>query len=100
MQFIDGLLEKMNIKGKATVLNISEPDHVRIDISGPDMGPVIGRRGDTLDAIQYLTSLVLNKNSEEHHRYRELPRQARREPGTPGPQDGGQGVKVPQDHDA
>lgn len=68
VQFIDGLLEKMNIKGKATVLNISEPDHVRIDISGPDMGPVIGRRGDTLDAIQYLTSLVLNKNSEEHLR--------------------------------
>ncbi|MDR3766075.1 MAG: RNA-binding cell elongation regulator Jag/EloR [Butyricicoccus sp.] len=68
VQFIDGLLEKMDIQGKATVLNISEPDHVRIDIAGPDMGPVIGRRGDTLDAIQYLTSLVLNKNSEEHLR--------------------------------
>ncbi len=66
--FVNGLLEKMNIEGKAIVLNISEPDHVRIDISGPDMGPVIGRRGDTLDAIQYLTSLVLNKNSEEHLR--------------------------------
>ena len=68
VQFIDGLLEKMDIQGKATVLDISEPDHVRIDIAGPDMGPVIGRRGDTLDAIQYLTSLVLNKNSEEHLR--------------------------------
>lgn len=68
VQFIEGLLEKMNIQGKATVLSISEPDHVRIDISGPDMGPVIGRRGDTLDAIQYLTSLVLNKNTEEHLR--------------------------------
>ena len=32
------------------------------------MGPVIGRRGDTLDAIQYLTSLVLNKFSDEHLR--------------------------------
>ena len=68
VKFIDGLLEKLGIQGKATVLDISEPDHVKIDISGKDMGQVIGRRGDTLDAIQYLTSLVLNQNSEEHLR--------------------------------
>lgn len=68
VKFINGLLEKMDIEGKATVLAASEADHIRIDISGPDMGPVIGRRGDTLDAIQYLTSLVLNKFSEEHLR--------------------------------
>ncbi len=68
VRFIDGLLEKLGIEGKATVLAISEPDHLRIDIAGSDMGPVIGRRGDTLDAIQYLTSLVLNKFSEDHIR--------------------------------
>lgn len=68
VKFIDGLLQKLGIEGKATVLDISEPDHVKIDISGKDMGQVIGRRGDTLDAIQYLTSLVLNQNSEEHLR--------------------------------
>lgn len=68
VKFIDGLLEKLGIEGKATVLDISEPDHIKIDISGKDMGQVIGRRGDTLDAIQYLTSLVLNQNSEEHLR--------------------------------
>ena len=68
VKFINGLLEKLEINGKAAVLSISEPDHIRIDISGPDMGPVIGRRGDTLDAIQYLTSLVLNKFSDEHLR--------------------------------
>lgn len=68
VKFIDGLLEKLGIEGKATVLDISEPDHVRIDIAGKDMGQVIGRRGDTLDAIQYLTGLVLNQNSDEHLR--------------------------------
>lgn len=68
VKFIDGLLEKLGIDGKATVLDISEPDHVRIDIAGKDMGQVIGRRGDTLDAIQYLTGLVLNQNSDEHLR--------------------------------
>lgn len=66
--FINGLLEKLDIKGQAVVTADSEPDHLRIDISGPDMGPVIGRRGDTLDAIQYLTSLVLNQYTEEHMR--------------------------------
>ena len=32
------------------------------------MGPIIGRRGDTLDAIQYLGSLVLNNGLDEHVR--------------------------------
>ena len=68
VKFIEGLLEKLNIEGKAAVLAASEADHIRIDISGADMGPVIGRRGDTLDAIQYLSSLVLNQSTEEHIR--------------------------------
>lgn len=68
VKFIDGLLEKLEIAGKATVLAASEAGHIRIDISGEDMGPVIGRRGDTLDAIQYLSSLVLNKFAEGHLR--------------------------------
>lgn len=68
VQFIDGLLEKMGVEGHAFVTDQSEADHVRIEIQGPDMGPVIGRRGDTLDAIQYLTSLVLNRGTEEHVR--------------------------------
>jgi len=41
-------------------------DIVYIEISGKDSGTVIGKRGQTLDAIQYLTSLVINKNSEKY----------------------------------
>lgn len=66
--FIDGLLVKLGIEGHAFVTEQSEDDHIRIEIEGPDMGPVIGRRGDTLDAIQYLTSLVLNRGTEDHIR--------------------------------
>ena len=66
--FIDGLLEKMGVEGKTTVLPQLECDQLRVEISGPDMGPVIGRRGDTLDAIQYLGSLVLNNALDEHVR--------------------------------
>lgn len=68
VQFIDGLLVKLGVEGHAFVTAQSEDDHLRIEIEGPDMGPVIGRRGDTLDAIQYLTSLVLNRGTEDHIR--------------------------------
>ena len=66
--FVTGLLEKMGVEGKVTILPQVECDQLRIEISGPDMGPVIGRRGDTLDAIQYLGSLVLNNALDEHVR--------------------------------
>ena len=40
--------------------------NMKIDMSGPDMGILIGRRGDTLDALQYLTSLTVNRYSDEY----------------------------------
>lgn len=47
----------------------ADDEEVRISIScGDDYGSVIGRRGETLDAIQYLTRLVINRGSEEYKR--------------------------------
>ena len=66
--FIAGLLENMGVEGQVTTLPQVECDQLRLEISGPDMGPIIGRRGDTLDAIQYLGSLVLNNALDEHVR--------------------------------
>ena len=66
--FIDGLLDKMGVDGHAEVLDSSTEAHMLVTIVGPNMGPVIGRRGDTLDAIQYLTMLVVDKNQEDHVR--------------------------------
>ncbi len=66
-KFIDGLLEKMGIQGEAFLTEDAE-GQLLIDIRGEDMGAVIGRRGDTLDAIQYLTSLSINRGREEHIR--------------------------------
>ena len=37
-----------------------------IDLAGPEMGVLIGKRGQTLDSVQYLASLVVNKASEEY----------------------------------
>lgn len=66
--FIDGLLVKLGVEGHAEILDSSNDEHLQVEIVGPNMGPVIGRRGDTLDAIQYLTMLVVTKDREEHIR--------------------------------
>lgn len=65
--FVDGLLQRMGIQGEAVPLE-GEDGQIILDIRGDDMGAVIGRRGDTLDAIQYLTSLTVNRGKEEHIR--------------------------------
>ena len=41
---------------------------MNIDLSGDDMGVLIGKRGQTLDSLQYLVSLVVNKDGEEYVR--------------------------------
>lgn len=60
-----------------------EDDTIYADMSGENMGLVIGKRGDTLDALQYLTSLIVNHETEDRMRvildtenYREKRRQA------------------------
>lgn len=68
IRFISGLLEQMGIKAEVQVREQLIADQLRLEIVGEDMGPVIGRRGDTLDAIQYLTSLVMSRVTEEHVR--------------------------------
>ena len=46
----------------------SDDETLNVDMSGEHMGVIIGKRGDTLDALQYLTSLVVNHESEERVR--------------------------------
>ena len=43
-------------------------DQVLYNLNSPDLGIVIGHRGETLDALQYLTSLVVNKHVKEYFR--------------------------------
>ena len=45
-----------------------EDKNLDIDLSGDSMGVLIGKRGQTLDSLQYLTSLVVNKGTEEYIR--------------------------------
>jgi spoIIIJ-associated protein len=65
--FLSGLLEHMGIEAE---INMSEREGggINVDLAGPGMGAVIGRRGETLDAIQHLTNYAVNHGSEKHLR--------------------------------
>lgn len=58
--FLSQLFSAMNMDVKIDAKQ--EDDVINIDLAGDDMGIIIGKRGDTLDSLQYLTSLVANKN--------------------------------------
>ena len=64
--FLLGLTEKMSVP---TQIEVSESEEqLRMQLSGENMSILIGRRGETLDALQYLTSLNVNRNREEYLR--------------------------------
>ncbi|MBU7007550.1 RNA-binding cell elongation regulator Jag/EloR [Phosphitispora fastidiosa] len=44
-------------------------DYTKIDLSGPDLGILIGRRGDTLDSLQYYINLAANKKAEKRVKF-------------------------------
>lgn len=64
--FLADLFEKMEIEVEV-VLDYKEEDGViDIELKGSEMGLLIGKRGQTLDSIQFLTSLVANNNREDY----------------------------------
>ncbi|MBQ2001324.1 MAG: KH domain-containing protein [Clostridia bacterium] len=63
VNFVKDILSKMDI-GEFTISSTDIENGIKIDIDGEGMGAVIGRRGETLDAIQYLASLHCNHGEE------------------------------------
>lgn len=66
LDFLKETVEKMGLELDITA-QVGE-ECVYLDIHGKDSGTVIGKRGQTLDAIQYLTSLVVNKGNDKYIR--------------------------------
>ena len=62
--FLSGLLDRMGVKAE---IEIGPRDNggVNVNLSGNGMGAIIGRRGETLDAIQHLTNYVVNRGSDK-----------------------------------
>lgn len=66
--FIQGLLEHMGVEGCSVSVELSERGAYEVKLEGDDLGRLIGRRGDTLDAIQQLTGYAVNRTRRERVR--------------------------------
>ena len=66
--FLNEVFEAMNMVVVIDAKYDEESRKLNIDLSGDEMGVLIGKRGQTLDSLQYLVSLVVNKESEEYIR--------------------------------
>lgn len=66
--FLKEVLSKMDMNNDVKVSYDSDDNCLNAEIVGDDMGVLIGKRGQTLDSLQYLTSLVVNKNSKDYIR--------------------------------
>lgn len=67
-EYLDNLFKAMEIDAKVTIDYDETESVMNIDVEGPEMGILIGKRGQTLDALQYLISLFVNKKSESYIR--------------------------------
>ena len=65
-EFLADVFAAMQIDAKIEITENKEENTMNVDLSGEDMGVLIGKRGQTLDSLQYLVSLVVNKESEEY----------------------------------
>jgi spoIIIJ-associated protein len=64
--FIRDVLDCMGVKAEIRVEE--ENNIIKVSLTGPDMGILIGYRGETLDSLQYLISLVVNKGHEMEYK--------------------------------
>ena len=66
--FLKSVFHAMNIAVEIVVKVNEEDKLIEVDLQGEDMGILIGKRGQTLDSLQYLTNLAINKNSESYYK--------------------------------
>jgi len=66
--FLKEVFEAMDMVVTINVKYNEEEKAMDIDLSGDEMGVLIGKRGQTLDSLQYLVSLVVNKETEDYIR--------------------------------
>lgn len=67
-QFLGELFSAMDMDTQVEISFDDKKNDINIELSGDNMGVLIGKRGNTLDSLQYLTSLYCNKVSDEYVR--------------------------------
>jgi len=66
--FLNDVFAAMNMTVVINVEYKEDEKELNIDLAGDDMGVLIGKRGQTLDSLQYLVSLIVNKESDDYIR--------------------------------
>ncbi len=67
-KFIDDVFRAMNLTVNSEIKYDKDSNNLDVELSGDEMGVLIGKRGQTLDSLQYLISLVVNKGTGEYIR--------------------------------
>lgn len=63
-EFLESVFKAMNMEVELLIRVDEESRQIDVELKGSDMGVLIGKRGQTLDSLQYLTSLAVNKCSD------------------------------------
>lgn len=66
LDFLEPILQYMDIEAEIEIEQSEE--EISVNLTGENIGLIIGKRGETLDALQYLLSLVINKNLDSYVR--------------------------------
>lgn len=67
--FLEEIFSKTSLEVEVSVVDKkTDSEQVLYNLNSPDLGIIIGHRGETLDAIQYITSLVVNKKNNKYFR--------------------------------
>ena len=66
-QFLTGLMEHLNVQAEPEIF-VTDEGGYKVILQGQDLGAIIGRRGETLDAIQQLTSYSVNRGASKRVR--------------------------------
>lgn len=66
--FLNEVFEAMQLEVNVTIKFNEIDNTLDIDLAGPEMGVLIGKRGQTLDSLQYLTNLAVNRSADSYTR--------------------------------
>lgn len=64
--FLQNVFEAMDMKVEIIITDSEEENVLNVELKGDDMGVLIGKRGQTLDSLQYLTNLSINRHSDNY----------------------------------
>ena len=61
MEVLEELIGRMDLKATVSRREVEDPSTVILDVEGEDLGPLIGRRGETLGALEYIARLIVSR---------------------------------------